>query len=180
MSDGGLTDEPEVELIGGEEQVPIVVVPYDPSWPKRFEAENQRIAGALGGVARRVEHVGSTSVVGLAAKPIVDIQVSVQDVEKERDYAPPLEAAGYVLRVRERGHRMFRTPKRDVHVHVCSSGSVWERRNLVFRDWLRGNPADRELYESVKLDLAERDWKTMNDYADAKSDVIAEIMRRAE
>jgi GrpB-like predicted nucleotidyltransferase (UPF0157 family) len=176
----GASTERDVELIGGEERVPIVVVAHDPTWATRFEVERQRIADALNDRAERIEHVGSTSVGGLAAKPIVDIQVSVADVENEIDYLQPLEAAGYALRVRERGHRMLRTPQRDVHVHICSAGSDWERRILVFRDWLRRDQADRGLYQSVKLELANRDWKTMNHYANAKGAVIAEIMQRAE
>lgn len=168
-----------MELIGGPEKQEIVLVPYDPAWPARFDAERARIEAALGDAARRVEHVGSTSAPGLVAKPIVDIQVSVDDVEDEPSYVPALERAGYALRVREPTHRMLRTPAHDVHVHVCSAGGEWERRHLVFRDWLRRTPADCVLYARVKQELAAQDWPTMNHDADAKSDVIAEITARA-
>ena len=153
---------------------------YDPSWPARFEQERRRILEALGPAARRVDHIGSTAVEGLCAKPIVDIDVSVPDPADEDDYLPALERAGYRLRVREPEHRMLRTSARDVHVHICRAGSPWERRHLLFRDWLRANAADRDLYAAVKTELAARVWAATNDYADAKTGVIEEIMQRAE
>lgn len=169
-----------LQLIGGVERRKIVVVAYDPAWPERFRAERRRITAALGTVVRRVDHVGSTSVPGLVAKPIVDLDVSVPDVDDEAAYLPALEAAGYVLRVREPAHRMLRTPSLDVHVHVCTAGSDWERRHLLFRDWLREDEADRNAYAALKLSLAEREWPDTNDYAQAKGPLIAEITVRAE
>lgn len=166
-------------LIGGREQREIVMVEHDPRWATRYESERSRIVAALGDRVLRIDHIGSTSVSGLAAKPIIDIDLSVADPDDETAYVPDLERVGYVLRVREEGHRMMRTPERDVHVHVCSLGSDWEQRHLVFRDWLRENPDDRQRYEDVKRSLAGRVWADMNDYADAKSDVIADIMSRA-
>lgn len=166
-------------LIGGRERRDIVIVDHDPRWAQRFAQERERIVSALGGRARAVEHIGSTSVPGLAAKPIIDIDLSVTDVEDEDAYVPDLVAAGYVLRVREPGHRMLRTPALDVHLHVCDAGSEWERRHLVFRDWLRTHPDDRRRYEDVKRELARRPWDDMNGYADAKTDVVAAIMARA-
>jgi len=175
---GGPRDD--VELIGGIEKREIVLVEPDPAWSARFERERERIVAALGPTAVRVDHVGSTSVPGLAAKPIVDIDVSVPDVEDEDAYLPALLAAGYELRVREPGHRLVRTPERDVHVHVCATGSDWERSHLLFRDRLRHDAADRDAYAALKRELAERDWPSMNDYADAKGGLIAEITARAE
>ncbi|MGH9098454.1 MAG: GrpB family protein [Acidimicrobiales bacterium] len=168
------------ELIGGPEERAIVLVPSDRQWPATFEEHRARIVGALSSLAKRVEHVGSTSVPGLAAKPIVDIQVSIVNPEDESAYVPALEDAGYVLRVREPGHRMLRTTALDVHVHVCAVGSDWERRHLLFRDWLRRSDSDRALYAGVKAKLGTQAWPTMNHYADAKSPIIAEIMKRAE
>ncbi len=167
-------------LIGGREKRSIVLRDWDASWSTRFEQERQRISSVLGGVARRVEHIGSTSVPGLIAKPIIDIQLSVDDVEEETSYVGPMEEAGYVLRVREPGHRMLRTPDLAVNIHVCASGSDWERQHLLFRDWLRRSPDDRARYAAVKLLLAGRDWQDINEYADAKSAVITEIKERAE
>jgi GrpB-like predicted nucleotidyltransferase (UPF0157 family) len=127
----------------------------------------------------RIEHVGSTSVPGLAAKPIVDIQVSVVDPEDEPSYVRSLEAVGYRLRVRESGHRMLRSARLDVHVHICAAGGEWEQRHLVFRDHLRRNDGDRALYEATKRRLAQHEWPTTQHYADAKTAVIDEIMVRA-
>lgn len=170
----------DVELIGGPEKRDIVIELYNPAWAGSFEAHRRRISDALGAVARRVDHVGSTAVTGLAAKPIVDIQVSVADVEEEASYLGPLVAAGYRLRVREPGHRMFRTPGLDVHVHLCDAGSDWERRHLLLRDWLRQSADDREAYADLKIRLQRQDWDTMNHYADAKSELIAEMTVRAK
>ena len=125
-----------------------------------------------------IEHVGSTSVPDLGAKPIVDIQVEVDGLDEARDI-PPLEAVGYVLRVREPTHLMVRTPERDVHVHLWSEESDLDR-HLLFRDWLRVNEPDRERYEAVKRELATRTWRDTNDYADAKSEVINAITARAD
>lgn len=166
-------------LIGGRERRAVVIEPYDPAWPDRFAQEARCIVDALSAIARRVEHIGSTSVPGLGAKPIVDVLVAVDDVDDER-ITPALERAGYVLRVRETGHRMFRRPDRSVHVHVWTAGSDDVERHLLFRDWLRVSAEDRARYESVKRDLARRDWDDMNDYADAKSPVVAEITARAQ
>ena len=166
-------------LVGGREPVTIRVVAYDPSWPDRFEAERLRLRSALGGRVGRIEHMGSTAVPGLAAKPIVDILVEINDIEDESSYVGALQAAGYQIRVREPGHRMFRTPARDVHVHLWPNGSDEVYRHIAFRDWLRAHPADRRLYEQTKQQLASRSWPDMNYYAEAKTPVIDEIMARA-
>lgn len=167
-------------LIGGREKREIVIADPDPAWAQRYEHERRRVVAALGDRVLRLDHVGSTSVPGLAAKPIIDIDLSVADVEDEDAYVPDLVAAGYVLRVREPEHRMLRTPALDIHLHVCDVGSEWERRHLLFRDWLRSHPDDRDRYEAVKRELATRQWADTNDYADAKSEVIADILARAE
>jgi GrpB-like predicted nucleotidyltransferase (UPF0157 family) len=165
-------------ILGDREPGRITIVEYDLAWPHRFEEERRRITRVLGTSALRIEHIGSTSVPSLAAKPIVDILVEVRQVEDEDAYRRRLEDSGYVLRVREPEHRMFRTPAKDVHVHLWSAPDEIER-HLTFRDWLRRNQADRQLYERTKRELAGRRWKDMNAYADAKSGVIAEIMARA-
>ena len=173
-------DHSEGVLIGGREKRVIRIVDYNPMWPERFAAERAKIERALGERALHVDHIGSTSVPGLAAKPIIDINVSVADPDDEFAYLADLEKGGYVLRVREPTHRMLRTPRRDVHVHICAAESAWEIRHLLFRDWLRVSSNDRRLYESTKRELAQLEWDEMNDYADAKSGVIAEITGRAE
>jgi N-methylhydantoinase B/oxoprolinase/acetone carboxylase alpha subunit/GrpB-like predicted nucleotidyltransferase (UPF0157 family) len=167
-------------VIGEADGSTVRIVEYDPSWPKRFEVERARIVDALGPLVRRIEQFGSTSVPGLAAKPVVDIMVCVDDPDDDGAFVPALTAAGYVLRVIEPEHRLFRTPARDVHVHLWRAGSADERRLLLFRDWLRHDAGDRGRYEAVKRELASRTWESSGDYAEAKSDVVAEIMRRAE
>ena len=160
---------------------PILLVAYDPTWPDRFQHEAERIQRALGKRALRIEHVGSTSVPGLPAKPIIDVLLVVADSANETDYATALEGADYKLHVREPGwyeHRMFKGPENDVNLHVFSVGSPEVARMLAFRDWLRTNEADREFYALSKRTLAEQKWKYTQNYADAKTPVIEEIMSR--
>jgi GrpB-like predicted nucleotidyltransferase (UPF0157 family) len=169
-------------IIGEIRPQAIVIADYDPAWPERFRREEAKIRRSLGEAALAVEHIGSTSVPRLAAKPIVDILLVVEDSGEEASYLPAMEEAGYVLRVREPNfeeHRMFRTPGKDVHVHVFSVGSKQIERLLLLRDRLRGNERDRELYASTKRKLASRNWPSMQHYADAKSGVVESILKRA-
>lgn len=169
-------------LIGGVEKREIKVVDYDPRWLAIFDLHARIISDALGNAALRLEHIGSTSVPGLAAKPIVDMLLVVANSADETSYLPKMEAAGYVLRVREPEldeHRMFRTPGLDVHIHVYSQGSLDIERYLIFRDRLRTNAADRQLYEFTKRALARQDWPDMNAYADAKSEVVEGMIAAA-
>jgi len=165
-------------LVGGSEEREVRIEPYTHEWPRRFASERGRIEAALGPIARRIEHIGSTSVPGLAAKPIVDIMVSVEDPDDDPAIVAAMESAGYQLRAREPGHRMFRTPVRDVHVHVWAAGSDEERKDLLFRDWLRSHPADRLEYERTKQSLAGW-WRDTNYYAQAKTPVIERILASA-
>ena len=161
----------------------IVLVDHDPAWPALFEREAQRIRAVLGPAALGVEHAGSTSVPGLAAKPIIDIVLTVAESADEASYVPLMEAAGYVLHIREPAwyeHRLFKGPDTDTNVHVFGAGCIETERMLRFRDHLRADAADRELYERTKRELASRRWKYVQHYADAKSEVIADIMARAE
>lgn len=179
-----MADEPlETGLIGGPEKREIEIVDYDSSWPQKFEAHAATISGALGGSALRIEHIGSTSVPGLPAKPVIDILVVVADSANEATYLPQLEAAGYVLRVREpdwNEHRMLRTPEKDVHVHVYSAGCQEIERYLTFRDRLRRNADDRNRYGQMKRDLATKEWGDMNEYAEAKTEVVESIIAAAQ
>ena len=163
---------------------PIEIADYDRRWPELFAGEATNIRRALGSRALQVEHVGSTSVPGLAAKPIVDVLLVVADSAQEAAYVPALEAAGYTLRIREpewNEHRMLKglVEGRTVHLHVFSAGCDESARMLRFRDWLRTSDADRRLYERTKRELAQREWKRMQNYADAKTGVVEEIMARA-
>ena len=160
----------------------IVLADYDPSWPELFEREARRIRVALGDGVLRLEHVGSTSVPGLAAKPRVDILLVVRDSSDEPAYAPALESAGYVLRIREPNwyeHRVFKGPDMDLNLHVFSPGCIEIDRMVGFRDWLRTHAEDRALYERTKRDLASRSWKYVQNYADAKTEVVEQILARA-
>lgn len=169
-----------VGLIGGVEAGEIKIADYDPQWPQRFAMHARVIGRALCNSALRIEHIGSTSVPGLAAKPIVDILIVVQDSADESTYLPQLEAAGYLLRVREPDwyeHRMFRTREKNAHLHIYSTGCPEIQRNLTFRDRLRQNSDDRLRYEQTKRELATRQWCDMNAYADAKTEVIESILK---
>lgn len=169
-------------LIGGVEKRLIEIVDYDSNWPELFATQERIVRNAVGAATLGIEHIGSTSVPGLAAKPIIDMLLVVTDSADEATYLPPLTSAGYELRVREpefHEHRMLRTPARDVHLHVFSWGATEIERYLIFRDRLRGSAADRHLYETTKRRLAARPWPDMNAYADAKTEVIEAILAAA-
>ena len=162
---------------------PILLVDYDPAWPGLFERENSRIRAALGERVVQLEHTGSTSVPGLAAKPCIDMTLVVPDSSDEVSYVSALEAAGYVLVIREPDwyeHRVFKGPDTNVNLHVFSPGCQEIERMVGFRDWLRTHDEDRDLYERTKRELATREWKFVQNYADAKTDVVEEIVARAE
>nr|WP_228509219.1 GrpB family protein [Herbiconiux sp. VKM Ac-1786] len=177
---------------------------YDPAWATVFETHRRLIQDALAGarvgsdplvseplVSEPVGiepvgigpigiwHIGSTAVPGLAAKPIVDVVVTVDDITAEEDYLDALLAAGYELRVREPGHRLVRTPERDVHVHVYQRGDRAVTEYLLLRDHLRADAGDRALYESTKRALMAESWADMNAYSEAKTEVILAIKERA-
>jgi GrpB-like predicted nucleotidyltransferase (UPF0157 family) len=163
---------------------PIRLVDYDPAWPALFEREEARIRAALGDRVIRLEHTGSTSVPGLAAKPIIDMTMIVADVTDEAAYAADLEAAGYRVVIRESepewyDHRVFKGPDTNVNLHVFSVGCVELERMVGLRDWLRTHDDDRMLYERTKRELIGREWRSVQDYADAKTDVLEQIMARA-
>jgi GrpB-like predicted nucleotidyltransferase (UPF0157 family) len=161
---------------------PITLADYDPEWPALFEREDRRIRAALGDKVLRLEHTGSTSVPGLAAKPCIDIAMIVPDSSDESTYVPDLEAAGYVLWIREPDwgeHRVFKGPDTNVNLHVYSPGNPEVERMVGFRDWLRTHDDDRDLYLRTKRELAAREWKYVQNYADAKSAVVEEIIARA-
>jgi GrpB-like predicted nucleotidyltransferase (UPF0157 family) len=160
----------------------INIVDYDPAWPDLFEREARRIREALGDVVLQLEHVGSTSVPQLAAKPVIDLLLVVQDSSDEAAYLPTLEQGRYVLRIREPGwheHRLLKGPDTNINLHVFSTGCIEIDRMLRFRERLRAHPADRELYEQTKRDLATRTWRHVQNYADAKTSIVEEILARA-
>jgi len=171
--------------IGGPQPLTgqIEIRDYDPSWPALYAREAERIRAVLGDRVVRLEHAGSTSVPGLPAKPVIDIVLEVPDSSDESAYVPDLEGAGYVLRIREPDwfeHRVFKGADTNLNLHVFSAGCLETDRMVLFRDWLRSNEADRDLYARTKRELASRDWKYTQQYADAKTAVVTEIMTRAQ
>lgn len=182
--DGGMTEEQIRAVTIGELQplsAPIRLVEYDPEWPEKFRREADRIRAVLGDRVLQLEHVGSTAVPGLPAKPIVDMLLGLADSADEPAYLPAMESAGYVLRIREpewHEHRLFKGPDTNINLHVFSSGCPEIGRMLAFRDWLRSNAPDRELYARTKLELTQENWKYVQNYADAKTAVVEQILAR--
>ena len=181
-----LTDEQiRAATIGDlpEPNATIELAKYDPQWPQLYEREEKRIREALGPKALQIQHVGSTSVRGLAAKPLIDVVLVVADSADEGSYVPELEAVGYLLRIREPEwfeHRLFKGPDTNVNVHTFSEGCEEIDRMIGFRDWLRTHDDDRDLYLAAKRELAAREWKYVQNYADAKSAVVRDILARAD
>jgi GrpB-like predicted nucleotidyltransferase (UPF0157 family) len=168
-------------LVQGLQPTRVTIVEYDPRWPARFAARAAQLRAVLGDRARLVEHIGSTSVPGLAAKPVVDIVVGIDDPDDEAAYLPDLEAAGYELRVREPEHRALRIgdPDEPVNLHCYPPDHAEIRKYLLFRERLRSSAEDRQLYAATKRRLAGREWADMNYYAEAKQPVIDAILARA-
>lgn len=179
------SDEELQKFVVGEltpQNAQITLVEYDLNWPKAFTQEADRIRSILGDKVIQLEHVGSTSVPGLCAKPIIDILLVVKKSSDEPSYVPDLEKAGYILRIRELGwfeHRMFKGPDTDINLHVFSEGEPEADRMLLFRNWLRSNEADRYKYAQVKRSLAKNKWRHVQHYADSKTSIVQEIMNRA-
>jgi GrpB-like predicted nucleotidyltransferase (UPF0157 family) len=179
-------DDAQIEAVSVSGAPPqyqeIVIADYDPSWPRWFESAALRIREALGDRVLRLDHVGSTSVPGLPAKPLIDINMAIADTTDEDAYVPPLEAIGYELRVREPEwyeHRLLRGFDPPVNLHVFNEGCEELDQTVRFRDWLRAHEDDRDLYARTKRELAAKEWKYVQNYADAKSEVIGEILARA-
>ena len=160
----------------------ISLVQHDPEWSMQYVAEERRIQAALGSAALVVEHVGSTSIPGIPAKPTIDILLAVRDSTDERAYVPALEAQGYRLHIREpdwHQHRLLKGDRPPVNLHVFTVGSSEISRMITFRDRCRSHPEERALYERTKLELASRVWRHVQHYANAKGEVIEEIIERA-
>ena len=171
-----------LEIWDGEPE-PFELVDYDPAWPGQFEEWHRRLAAALGASAVRIEHIGSTAVADLEAKPTLDVQLSVVALDDESAYVDQVASAGLRLRSRDAGHRYFRPPAgqvRAAHVHVCEAGSTWEREHLLFRDYLRSHPQACREYTAVKREAAARWREDRIAYTDAKTDVILRLLASAE
>jgi len=160
---------------------PLEIVPYDPRWPAAFETEAARLRAALGPLALRVDHHGSTSIPGLGAKPIIDIQVSVATVLALESYAAPLQTLGYchVPHPDDAFCPFFHRPAEwphSHHVHLVEHGGAEERRTLAFRDYLRAHEASAREYERLKRELAgladATDPESREVYARGKTDFV--------
>jgi GrpB-like predicted nucleotidyltransferase (UPF0157 family) len=161
---------------------PIELMDYNAQWPVLFIREANRVRATLGDRVLMLEHVGSTSVPGLAAKPIIDMILAVADSADESAYVPAMESAGYMLHIREpdwHQHRLFKGPDTNINLHTYPFGCPEIDKMLMFRDWLRTNDADRGFYERTKRELAKQTWKYVQNYADAKTSVVEEIVARA-
>ncbi|MBM7784402.1 GrpB family protein [Tenggerimyces flavus] len=162
----------------------IEIAPYSPAWAVRFAELGLAFRGALGGVALRIDHIGSTSVPGLAAKPIVDIQISVAALEPVDPFRVPLEGLGYVYRADngERTKRYFREPPGTprTHVHVRRAGSFSEQFALLFRDYLRAHQHEADAYAELKRRLAIEHAEDRAAYTDAKNPFSWDLIRRAD
>jgi len=163
----------------------IEVTDPDPAWPRYYDELADRIRKALGARALQLEHVGSTSVPGLPAKPIIDIDLTVADPEREQDYVPALEAAGFRLVIRQPwwyGHRALVSDQPSGNLHVFWADSAESARHRIFRDWLRGNPGDRERYAAAKRQAASdanAAGEHVMQYNARKEQVVREIYHRA-
>ncbi|BEL04042.1 hypothetical protein Q0Z83_022330 [Actinoplanes sichuanensis] len=161
---------------------PITLSPYDPDWPARYRRAEVRIRAALQDRVLQLDHVGSTAVPGLPAKDRIDIDLIVADPADEDAYVPDLTAAGYLLRARDPHwyqHRCLWTADHDINLHVFGPDCDEHLRHIVFRDWLRSHPEDRDLYAAEKSAAAARSPLSTAGYIQGKTDVIVAILRRA-
>jgi len=172
--------------VGGHEPSPHVpVIPADPAWPRQYETLAAAVRAALAARVLALEHVGSTAVPGLAAKPVIDIDLTVADADDEASYVPALERSGFVLVLREPWwyrHRLLRHQQPACHLHVFSPDCAEAERHRIFRDWLRAHADDRALYAEAKAAAARETQSTgghMMDYNARKQAVLREIYARA-
>ena len=174
-----------VWVAGAGPEIGIEVIDPDPDWPRQYDGLASRIREALGWRVLQLEHVGSTAVPGLPAKPIIDIDLTVADPGREQAYVPALEAAGFRLRIREpwwHGHRVLRADEPPCNLHVFGFDSPELIKHRIFRDWLRGNPGDRDFYAATKRQAAADANAAAEDvmqYNARKQQVIREIYHRA-
>lgn len=171
-------DEIEAARVSTAPPESVEVVAPDPAWAQWYAAARDRIVAAPGERALAIEHVGSTSVPGLWAKPVIDINLTVADSGDESAWLPDLEAAGFELRVREpewEEHRCLRGLNPRSNLHVFSPGAREPQRHRMFRDWLRGHPRDRDRYAAVKREVAGRGFSDVLLYNNEKAWVVYDL-----
>jgi GrpB-like predicted nucleotidyltransferase (UPF0157 family) len=174
-------DEAAQVRVGDQPQREVVVVPYDEAWRASFARADAMVRGALGERVLALEHVGSTAVPGLAAKPVIDADLTVVDSGDETAYVPALEAAGFHLRVREpdwEQHRVLTIESPPTNLHVFSPGAREPQRHALFRDWLRSHPEEREAYAALKVELGRRGFSDSMDYNNHKAELVYDMYER--
>jgi GrpB-like predicted nucleotidyltransferase (UPF0157 family) len=179
-----LTDlqQSDAAVVGASPPGAVRVMPYDATWPASAMEFAASIRAALGDTVLDLEHIGSTSVPGLAAKPVIDLVLTVPDPADEADYVPTLESMGLLLHIREpdwEEHRMLTTPERTVNLHVFGPGAVEPRRQVLFRDWLRAHPDDRDAYGAHKTEIAARGFTRVMAYNNEKAALVYDIYEKA-
>jgi GrpB-like predicted nucleotidyltransferase (UPF0157 family) len=175
-------DEAAKVRVGDHPQRAIVVVPYDEAWPSDFARLSSIVRAALGDRVLALEHVGSTSVAGLMAKPVIDADLTVADSGDEAAYVPALEAVGFALRVREpdwEEHRVLTIEAPQTNLHVFSPGAREPQRHALFRDWLRSHEDDRAAYGALKAELGGRGFTDSMDYNNHKSELVYDLYEKA-
>lgn len=162
---------------------PIILQDYDPLWPRTFEMLRSRIAVVLTGITETIEHVGSTAVPGLAAKPIIDMDVLLASTSDLPLVIVRLASEGYEHEgdLGVTGREAFRAPARDCahHLYVCGPGSPPYLQHVAFRDYLRTHAQDADAYAALQRDLSAKFPYDRDAYTDGKSEFIAEILKRA-
>jgi GrpB-like predicted nucleotidyltransferase (UPF0157 family) len=165
----------------------VSIVEYRPEWRKMFETEKGLLQATLGKTPARIEHIGSTAVAGLAAKPIIDLMIGLEDFSIADQVVPKIEASGYEYIPKYETVMPFRRffikeqgGIRTHHIHMVGIGGEFWERHILFRDYLRRNPGVAEQYASLKRELAKREWKDGNEYADAKTEFIRGIENKAK
>jgi GrpB-like predicted nucleotidyltransferase (UPF0157 family) len=174
-------DQSDAAVVGSSRPGEVRVVRYDETWPEQAGALIAEIRSALGDRVIALEHVGSTSVPGLAAKPVLDFVLTVADPADEAAYVEPLGPIGLVLHIREPEwdqHRMLTKPDRSVNLHVFGPGSHEPARVVAFRDWLRDHPEDRDEYGALKTSLAAEGFGRVMDYNNHKAALVYDIYER--
>jgi GrpB-like predicted nucleotidyltransferase (UPF0157 family) len=174
-------DEVAKVRVGTPRPRSLTVVPYDAAWPAAFEDVSHRVRAALGDRVLALEHIGSTSVPGLAAKSVIDADLTVADSADEAAYLPDLEAAGFVLRIREpdwEEHRLLTDGDLTINLHAFSPGAIEPQRHVLFREWLRSHRDDREDYARLKIELGQRGFTDGMDYNNHKAALVYDIYER--
>ncbi|GAB2454184.1 GrpB family protein [Nocardioides hungaricus] len=167
--------------VGAWSPAPVEVVAPDPAWPEWYVVVRKQVCATLGERVLAIAHVGSTAVPGLWAKPMIDVDLTVADSADEDAWLPDLRAAGFVLRVREpdwEEHRLLRGPEPATNLHVFSPGAREPRRHLLFRDWLRAHPDDRDQYAGVKREVAARGFTDSMLYNNAKAWFVYDLYEK--